>query len=62
MQRGGEGVGLIDNTGASRNEFKYSLAYVVKGHWADEDRSYNFTTPEQLLADFWLDVDTWRTK
>ena len=63
---------------ASGHEFKYSLAYVVEGecvlrydneagkgdhiHWADEDRSYNFTTPEQLLADFWLDVDTWRSK
>jgi hypothetical protein len=21
-------------------------------HWADKDQSYNFTTPEQLLADF----------
>jgi Family of unknown function (DUF6516) len=63
---------------ASGHEFKYSLAYVVEGecvlrydneagkgdhiHWADEDRSYNFTTPEQLLADFWSDVDTWRSK
>lgn len=63
---------------ASGHEFKYSLAYVVESecvlrydneagkgdhiHWADEDRFYNFTTPEQLLADFWLDVDTWRSK
>jgi hypothetical protein len=52
----------------SGHEFKYSLAYVVEGecvlrydneagkgdhiHWADKDQSYNFTTPEQLLADF----------
>ena len=50
------------------------LAYVVKGdcvlrydneagkgdhiHWANEDRFYTFTTPEQLLTDFWSDVDT----
>src|SRR5262245_37816043 len=63
---------------ASGHEFKYSLAYVVKGEcvlhydneagkgdhirWAAEDRSYNFTTPEQLLTDFWSDVDTWRSK
>jgi len=63
---------------ASGHGFKYSLAYVVEGEcvlryyneagkgdhidWADEDRFYNFTSPEQLLADFWLDVDTWRSK
>ena len=63
---------------ASGHEYKYSLAYVENGecvlrydneagkgdhsHWADEDRPYNFTTPEQLLADFWSDVDTWRSK
>jgi hypothetical protein len=63
---------------ASGHEYKYSLAYVENGecvlrydneagkgdhsHWADEDRPYNFTTAEQLLADFWSDVDTWRSK
>ena len=62
----------------SGHEYKYSLAYVENGecvlrydneagkgdhiHCADEDRPYNFTTPEQLLADFWSDVDTWRSK
>jgi len=63
---------------ASGHEYKYSLAYVVEGecvlrydneagkgdhiHWADEDRPYEFTTPEQLLTDFWSDVDQWRSK
>jgi hypothetical protein len=62
----------------SGHEYKYALAYVVEGdcvlrydneagrgdhiHWAGEDRSYKFTTPEQLLADFWSDVDRWRSK
>jgi hypothetical protein len=31
-------------------------------HWADEDRPYKFTTPEQLLTDFWSDVDQRRSK
>lgn len=63
---------------ASGHEYKYSLSYVENGecalrydneagkgdhsHWGDEDRPYNFTTPEQLLADFWSDVDAWRSK
>ena len=63
---------------ASDHEYKYSLAYVVESecvlrydneagkgdhiHWADEDRPYEFTTPEQLLSDFWSEVDRWRSK
>jgi hypothetical protein len=26
-----------------------------------EDAFYSFTTPAQLLADFWNDVDPWRS-
>ncbi len=60
----------------SAHRYKYSLAYVVaevcvlrydneagKGdhkHIGDIETPYRFTTPEQLLADFWLDVDQWR--
>ena len=60
----------------SAHRYKYSLAYVVaevcvlrydneagKGdhkHIGDIETRYRFTTPEQLLADFWLDVDQWR--
>jgi hypothetical protein len=63
---------------ASRHEYKYSLAYVVEGecvlrfdneagkgdhfHLADEDRPYEFTTAEKLLADFWAAVNEWRPK
>jgi hypothetical protein len=57
--------------------FKYRLAFVVKGmcvlrydneagkgdhkHFAGEQIPYIFTTPAQLLADFWNDVDRWRS-
>ncbi|MEM5405891.1 MULTISPECIES: toxin-antitoxin system TumE family protein [Paraburkholderia] len=60
----------------STHLFKYSLAYIVrtvcvlrydnergKGdhrHIGDVETPYVFTTPEQLLADFWSDVDQWR--
>lgn len=60
----------------STHLYKYSLAYVVrrvcvlrydneqgKGdhrHMGDIELPYVFTTPEQLLADFWSDVDNWR--
>jgi hypothetical protein len=62
----------------SRHEFKYSFAYVERGvcvlrydneagkgdhiHWGDDSQAYRFTTLEQLLADFWADVDRWRSK
>lgn len=29
-------------------------------HLGDTEQVYTFTTPEQLLADFWADVDKWR--
>jgi hypothetical protein len=60
----------------SAHAFKYALAYVVRSkcvlrydneagkgdhkHIGDVEFSYDFTTPEQLLSDFWADVDGWR--
>ncbi|HET8790153.1 MAG TPA: DUF6516 family protein [Modicisalibacter sp.] len=60
----------------SKHEYKYALVYVVeekcvlrydneagKGdhkHIDAEEVPYSFTTPAQLLADFWSDVDHWR--
>lgn len=60
----------------SIHEYKYALAYVVAGecrlrydneagkgdhkHVGAEEVPYTFTTPAQLLADFWSDVDQWR--
>jgi hypothetical protein len=60
----------------SAHGFKYRLALVVEGvcvlrydneagkgdhkHLGGEQTSYTFTTPAQLLADFWDDVDRWR--
>jgi len=57
--------------------FKYRLAFVVKGvcvlrydneagkgdhkHIGEEQITYTFTTPAQLLEDFWTDVDHWRS-
>lgn len=62
----------------SAHRFKYAWAYVVSGecvlrydneagkgdhrHTADGETRYRFTTPEQLLADFWRDVDQWRAE
>jgi Family of unknown function (DUF6516) len=61
----------------STHAFKYRLALVVDGecvlrydneagkgdhkHFAGEQSHYGFTTPAQLLADFWNDVDRWRS-
>ena len=60
----------------SEHEYKYALAYGVKGtcvlrydneagkgdhkHVNEVETGYRFTTPAQLLADFWRDVDQWR--
>lgn len=60
----------------SAHEYKYSLAYVVEGecvlrydneagkgdhrHVGARETRYAFTTPAQLLADFWSDLDHWR--
>ncbi len=61
----------------STHGFKYRLAFVVNGvcvlrydneagkgdhkHIGKEETPYTFTTPERLLADFWNDVDHWRS-
>ncbi|MBI2295015.1 MAG: hypothetical protein HYU76_03000 [Betaproteobacteria bacterium] len=60
----------------SAHRFRYRLALVVRGacvlrydneagkgdhrHVGNTEALYKFTTPEQLLADFWADVDDWR--
>lgn len=59
----------------SLHEYKYRLAYVVKGrcvvrydnevgkgdhrHFGVKESSYAFTTPEGLLADFQRDIARW---
>ncbi len=59
----------------SAHRFKYRLAYVVNGecvlrydnevgngdhrHFAGRQRSYVFTTPERLIADFERDIARW---
>lgn len=59
----------------SLHEYKYRLAYVVKGicvvrydnevgkgdhrHFGDRESKYTFTTPEALLADFQRDIERW---
>lgn len=60
----------------SAHRFRYRLALVVRGecvlrydneagkgdhrHVGNTEALYKFTTPEQLLADFWAGVDDWR--
>jgi Family of unknown function (DUF6516) len=62
----------------SRHAYKYALAYVFAGvcvlrydneagkgdhrHVGDREEPYQFSSPERLLADFWADVDRWRSK
>lgn len=57
--------------------FKYRLALAVAGecvlrydneagkgdhlHLGGEESPYSFTSPARLLADFWNDVDRWRS-
>jgi|SRR6266852_6884087 len=59
----------------SRHQFKYRLAYVVRGecvvlydnergkddhrHFGDSKRSYSFSSPEKLMADFSADIERW---
>jgi hypothetical protein len=59
----------------SAHAFKYRLAYVVRGvcvlrydneagkgdhrHFGGNERAYDFTTPEQLIADFQQDIKRW---
>jgi hypothetical protein len=60
----------------STHSFKYRLALVENGvcvlrydnesgkgdhrHLGGVERAYRFTTPQNLLADFWKDVENWR--
>lgn len=62
----------------SAHGFKYRLVLVVDGicvlrydneagkgdhkHVGDLESAYAFTSPAQLLADFWTEVDDWRTR
>jgi hypothetical protein len=62
----------------STHQLKYRLALVVAGecvlrydnetgkgdhrHAGDMETGYSFTSYEQLLADFWTDVDAWRKR
>jgi uncharacterized protein DUF6516 len=60
----------------SSHSFKYRLALVVRGicvlrydneagkgdhkHKGEEETTYQFTSPQTLLNDFWHEVDNWR--
>ena len=62
----------------STHDFKYRLAFVVDGvcvlrydneagkgdhkHIGAIETAYAFESPHRLLADFWHDVDVWRTE
>ncbi len=62
----------------SMHDFKYRLAFVVDGicqlrydneagkgdhkHVGDVETPYCFTSPKQLLSDFWQDVDNWEVE
>jgi hypothetical protein len=68
---------LATPVSGSRHNYKYRLALVVRGicvlrydneagkgdhkHVGEEEAPYTFTTPARLLADFWNDVDRWRS-
>ena len=59
----------------SVHAFKYRLAYVVRGvcvlrydneagkgdhrHFGGDEGVYDFTTPDQLIADFQQDIERW---
>ena len=61
----------------SRHDLKYRLAFIVKGvcvlrydnetgkgdhkHIEGKEAPYAFSTPAQLLADFWNDIGRWRS-
>ncbi|MGD0961397.1 MAG: DUF6516 family protein [Methylomonas sp.] len=68
---------LPETLPGSRHNIKYRLALVFEGvcvlrydneagkgdhkHVGDRETGYVFKSPEQLLADFWRDVDQWRS-
>lgn len=63
---------------SSSHVFKYQLAFIVDGvcvlhydneagkgdhkHLGSVETAYAFDSPRQLLADFWNDVELWRTQ
>ncbi|QFY90163.1 hypothetical protein D5125_12090 [Magnetovirga frankeli] len=67
--------GLDTPLAGSKHLFKYSFAYVEDGvcvvrfdneagkgdhhHFGDKETAYEFTSVEQLLVDFWTQVDHW---
>lgn len=68
---------VAEPVAGSEHRFKYRLALVVGGtcvlrydneagkgdhkHLGQVETPYAFTTPARLLADFWKDVDLWRS-
>ncbi|MEX2165065.1 MAG: DUF6516 family protein [Sulfuricaulis sp.] len=62
----------------SQHSYKYRLAFVVDGrsavrydneagkgdhrHVGDVEEPYLFTTPDQLVNDFFLDIERWRNE
>jgi hypothetical protein len=64
--------------GGSAHDFKYRLAYVVRGecvlrydnevgkgdhrHVGGIQSAYTFTTPEKLIADFQRDIERWNNE
>jgi hypothetical protein len=62
----------------SRHSYKYRLAFVVNGqcvlrydneagkgdhrHLGEVESLYRFTTPEQLVSDFFSDIERWRNE
>jgi len=61
------------NVPGSAHPYKCSLAYIMAGecvlrydneagkgdhrHFGDVEEPYRFSTPEELIADFWRDID-----
>ena len=66
---------LAKSVAGSAHQFKYRLAYVVDGicvirydneigkgdhrHYGKKENAYHFSTPDQLIADFQLDIARW---
>jgi hypothetical protein len=62
----------------SPHGYKYRLAFIADGrcelrydnetgkgdhrHEADREEPYQFTTPDQLVADFFSDIERWRNE
>jgi hypothetical protein len=61
----------------SAHPYKYRVAFIVEGkcvlrydneagkgdhkHLGESQTGYLFTSPGQLLADFWKDIETWQS-